>query len=416
MKADVIVLGAGIVGVSTALHLQSLGRSVVLVDRGPPGGGTSYGNAGLIERSSVVPYAFPRSLTTVLRYALNRSSDVRYHARDLLHVAPFLFRYWRQSSPRNLQIATRAMLPLIEASITEHDALIETSGAGDLVRADGWIAAFKSPHRLAAAVAEAAGLASYGLRRVVLNPTTFAELEPTVRTGAGGFCGAIHWLDPKTVADPGELTRRYARLFERRGGKLLVGDAASLAEASPGWSVTTEGGPVTAPDAVVALGPQSGSIFRRLGYKIPLGIKRGYHRHYTLPAGVSLNHAIVDEEAGYVLAPMRQGIRLTTGIEFAHADRPVDARQLEHAERLARQLLPLGEPVEATPWLGRRPCLPDMRPVIGAACRHKGLWFNFGHAHHGLTVGPASGRLLAELVTGRAPFVDPAPYRSDRFR
>jgi D-amino-acid dehydrogenase len=415
VKADVIVLGAGIVGVSTALHLQALGRSVALVDRGPPGGGTSYGNAGLIERSSVVPYAFPRSLTTVLRYALNRSSDVRYDLRDLLHVAPFLFRYWRQSSPRNLAVATRAMLPLIEASVAEHDELIAASGAGDLVRADGWIAAFKSPHRFEAAVAEAAGLSPYGLRTAILDPAAFAVLEPSVRTGAGGVCGAVHWLDPKTVTDPGELTRRYAGLFEARGGRILVGDAASLAGPAPRWSVTTEEGPVEAADVVLALGPQSAPLFRRLGYRIPLGIKRGYHRHYTLPEGVALHHAVVDEEAGYVLAPMRQGVRLTTGIEFAHADRPVDLRQLGHAERLARQILPLGEPVEATPWLGRRPCLPDMRPVIGAARRHAGLWFNFGHAHHGLTIGPASGRLLAELLTGRAPFVDPAPYSPDRF-
>lgn len=350
MKADVIVLGAGIVGVSTALHLQALGRSVALVDRGPPGGGTSYGNAGLIERSSVVPYAFPRSLTTVLRYALNRSSDVRYDLRDLLHVAPFLFRYWRQSSPRNLEVATRAMLPLIEASVAEHDKLIAASGASDLVRADGWIAAFKSPHRFDAAVAEAAGLSPYGLRTAILDPAAFAALEPSVRTGEGGVCGAVHWLDPKTVTDPGELTRRYAALFEARGGKILTGDAESLAGEAPRWSVTTQEGPLEASDVVLALGPQAGPIFQRFGYKIPLGIKRGYHRHYTLPEGVALHHAMVDEEAGYVLAPMRQGVRLTTGIEFAHADRPVDERQLGHAERLARQILPLGVPVEATPW------------------------------------------------------------------
>jgi D-amino-acid dehydrogenase len=330
-------------------------------------------------------------------------------------VAPFLFRYWRQSSPGNLVIATRAMLPLIEASVAEHDALIAASGAGDLVRADGWIAAFKSPQRLEAAVAEAARLSPYGLRLAVLDPAAFAALEPSIRTGTGGICGGIHWLDPKTVTDPGELTRRYAGLFEARGGRILVGDAASLSGAAPRWSVTTEEGPIEAVDVVLALGPQAGLIFRRLGYTIPLGIKRGYHRHYTLPAGAALHHAMVDEEAGYVLAPMRQGVRLTTGIEFAHADRPADIRQLAHAERLARQILPLGEPVEASPWLGRRPCLPDMRPVIGAAHRHAGLWFNFGHAHHGLTVGPASGRLLAELLTGNAPFVDPAPYRSDRF-
>ncbi|MCW4115903.1 FAD-binding oxidoreductase [Aurantimonas sp. MSK8Z-1] len=415
MKADVVVLGAGIVGVSTALHLQALGRDVALVDRGQPGEGTSYGNAGLIERSSVVPYAFPRSVTTLLRYALNRSSDVRYESRDLLGAVPFLLRYWRQSSPRNLRAATRAMLPLIEASVSEHEAFIEAAGAGDLVRADGWIAAYRTPRRFQAAIAETAALAPYGLRLALLDGAAVSALEPSMTTGEDGIHGAVHWLDPKTVRDPGELTKRYARLFERRGGRILVGDAATLAETSRSWSVESAHGEVRARDVVVALGPQAGLVFRRLGYRIPLGIKRGYHRHFALPEGVQLHHAMVDEEAGYVLAPMRQGVRLTTGIEFARADRPADARQIAHAERRARQLLPLGEPVESTPWLGRRPCLPDMRPVIGAAHRHGGLWFNFGHAHHGLTIGPASGRLVAELVTGSPPFVDPSPYRADRF-
>jgi D-amino-acid dehydrogenase len=415
MKFDVIVLGAGIIGVSTALHLQARGRSVVLVDRSAPGEGTSHGNAGLIERSSVVPYAFPRSLATLLRYALNRSSDVRYDLRDLRHFAPFLFRYWRQSTPRNLEIAARAMLPLIEASVFEHDALIEAAGAEDLVRANGWVAAFKTPKRFDAAVAEIEALTPHGLRSRVLDQSALAKLEPSIRTDSNGIFGAVHWLDPKTVTDPGELTKRYARLFEKRGGQSVVGDAASLREGGSGWAIETQEQELTAPDVVVALGPQSGLIFRRFGYSIPLGIKRGYHKHYTLPEGTALQHSVVDEEAGYVLAPMREGVRLTTGIEFASPDRLPGPQQIDRAERCARQLLDLGKEVEATPWLGLRPCLPDMRPVIGAAHRHKGLWFNFGHAHHGLTLGPASGRLLAELLTGTMLFVDPQPYRSDRF-
>ncbi|WP_312798083.1 FAD-binding oxidoreductase [Tianweitania sp.] len=415
MSSDVLVLGAGIVGVSTALHLQARGRSVVLIDRGRPGEGTSHGNAGLIERSSVVPYAFPRSLTTLMRYALNRSSDVRYDLRDFLHFAPFLFRYWRHSTPHNLEIATRAMLPLIEASVREHDALIEAAGAQDLVRAEGWIAAFRTPGRFEAAVAEVEALAHHGLRSAILDQSAFAALEPSVRTGANGISGAVHWLDPKTVTDPGELTKRYARLFEKRGGQIVVADAASLRQVGSTWAVATPDGEITAPDIVVALGPQSDLIFRRFGYAIPLGIKRGYHKHYTSPAGTALHHSVVDEEAGYVLAPMRQGVRLTTGIEFASPDRLPGAQQIDRAERCARQLLDLGKEVEATPWLGLRPCLPDMRPVIGGAHRHKGLWFNFGHAHHGLTLGPASGRLLAELLTEERPFVDPTPFRSGRF-
>ena len=415
MKPDLIVLGAGIVGVSAALNLQARGRSVLLVDRKGPGEGTSYGNAGLIERASVVPYAFPRELPALLRYALNRSTDVRYDPRFLPRIAPFLYRYFRHSSPRNLAIATRAMLPLIEASVSEHDRLIGPAGAEDLVRDGGWSSTYKTPARFEAAAREAAGLGAYGLNYEVLDAAGFAALEPAVRTGPGGVVGAIRWRDPKTVVDPGALTRRYAALFEQRGGEIATGDASSLSESGSGWSVDIDRGAVEAAEVVIALGPQSGTLLRRLGYRLPMAIKRGYHRNYALPEGTVLNHPFTDEESGYVLAPMRLGVRLTTGIEFADPDAPPNSIQITKDEALARRLLPLGEPREETPWLGLRPCLPDMRPVIGAAPRHRGLWFNFGHAHHGLTLGPASGRLLAELVTGERAFVDPTPYRYERF-
>ncbi len=214
------------------------------------------------------------------------------------------------------------------------------------------------------------------------------------------------------MTDPQGLVQAYAALFVSSGGRLVAGDAATLTETAGGWQIkAADGETITADDAVVALGPQADLVFRKAGYRIPLGIKRGYHRHYTQKDGAMPRLSVVDEESGYVLAPMRQGLRITTGIEFADPAAPANDIQIRRDEAQARRLLDLGPPVEATPWLGRRPCLPDMRPVIGAAHRHKGLWFNFGHAHHGLTLGPASGRLLAEMMTGEAPFVDPGPTR-----
>lgn len=134
-QQDVIVLGAGIVGVSTALHLQARGRSVLLIDKGEPGEGTSYGNAGLIERSSVIPYSFPQGLWNLLRYGMNRRSDVRYDPLYLPRIARWLFQYWRESSPERLKIATQAMLPLVEASVREHDFLVQQAGCAKLIRA-----------------------------------------------------------------------------------------------------------------------------------------------------------------------------------------------------------------------------------------------------------------------------------------
>ncbi|CAB3856033.1 D-amino acid dehydrogenase 1 [Achromobacter denitrificans] len=412
MKTDVVVLGAGIVGVSTALHLARRGRSVVLLDRRGPGEETSYGNAGLIERASVIPYAFPRDWRSLWRYARNDTPDVSYHPRFLPAVAPWLLRYWWHSAPRRLARAAEAMLPLIERCVAEHDALKDEAGISHLFRRNGWIDGARSEAGLARAVAEAEALAPYGLSYRVLDRQALAALEPSL---SARMAGAVHWLDPVNVSDPGAVTKGYADLFLRLGGVLERGDARSLRPEGKGWRAQGENGPIEARDAVVALGPWSPDVLRPLGYRLPMAVKRGYHQHFALEDGASLSHPVADIESGFVVTPMTLGVRLTTGAEFAARDAPPSPIQIQRTRALAGQLLPLGEAVEREPWMGCRPCMPDMRPVIGPAPRHPGLWLAFGHAHHGFTLGPVTGRLLASLITGEAPDVDPAPYRADRY-
>ncbi|MBR8300020.1 FAD-binding oxidoreductase [Burkholderia dolosa] len=413
MDFDVIVLGAGIVGVSSALHLQDRGLRVALVDRRGPGEETSHGNAGLIERSSVVPYAFPRRFGTLLRYARNRSVDLYWDYRALPAYAGWLARFWRESSPQRLAAAARDMLPLVAASVVEHDALLARTDAQPLVHDGGWIEAFRSPALFdAEARAQQRVADAHGLRMTVLDARALSEREPGI---GDAFCGAFHWQDPKTVSNPGGLTKAYARLFEREGGAFAHGDAMTLAQVRDGWQVVTDHGPIAARAAVVALGPWSDRVFAPLGYRIPLRVKRGYHMHYR-PTRTPLNVPVCDTEQGFVIAPMDGGrLRLTTGVEIALRDAPPTGVQLARAEPLARDAFGIGERLDAAPWLGMRSCTPDMRPVIGPAPRHRGLWFAFGHCHHGLTLGPVTGRLLAEMMTGAPTCIDPHPYRPARF-
>lgn len=410
--ADVLVLGAGIIGVSVALHLQKRGKSVVLIDRRAPGEETSYGNAGLIERASVIPYGFPREIATLLKYATNRSADVRFHWTFLPKVLPWLARFWLESSSRRLRRAAADMLPLIERSVTEHTALMSEAGVPHRARRTGWVEAYRSEKAFAAAKQAARALDTFGIRYDLLGPQELSAREPHL---TGHFAGAVHWLDPATVADPGGLVADYAALFTRRGGTIVRGDAAGLEAQAGRWSLVADGRRITAGEAVVTLGPWSDTIYKPLGYRIPLAVKRGYHVHIEPAGDAVLNHPVVDVERGYLLAPMTRGIRLTTGIEFAARDDAASPVQVDQTEPHARAIFPLGRRVEQTPWMGARPCLPDMRPIIGPAPRHKGLWFAFGHNHHGLTLGPATGRLLAEMMTGETPFADPAPYAMSRF-
>jgi D-amino-acid dehydrogenase len=252
----------------------------------------------------------------------------------------------------------------------------------------------------------------FGVNFAALDARAVADKEPHLN---GGLAGGLHWTDPGSVTDPHALTLAYAALFERLGGKVLTGDAGSFTAAGPGWRVTTEAGPLDAGEAVVALGPWSDLVFGRLGYRLPFAFKRGYHMHYAPAGNAVLNHTVLDLERGYLLAPMARGIRLTTGAEFALRDAPKTPVQLERAEPVAKTLFPLGPRLDPEPWMGARPCTPDMMPIIGRAPRHKNLWFAFGHAHHGLTIGPVTGRLVAEMMTGATPFTDPKPYRAHRF-
>jgi D-amino-acid dehydrogenase len=281
------------------------------------------------------------------------------------------------------------------------------------MRRTGYLRLFRTANELDIAVrADAEANAAFGVNYRPLADREIRELEPHLK---GSFAGAIFMPDPVSVDDPGAVGKAYAELFVQRGGRFLRGEARTLDAVASGWRVETSQGPVSARDAVIALGAWSSDVLARLGIHIPLFVKRGYHMHYRAQGNATLSRPVVDNEAGYAITATTRGIRLTTGAEFARRDAAPTPVQLGKVEPMARRLFPLAERVDPAPWLGPRPCLPDMLPVIGRSPRN-GLWLNFGHHHWGFTQGPVSGRLLAEIMTGDTPFTDPAPYRADRFR
>ena len=413
MKFDSIVLGAGMVGISCALHLQSRGRSVALLDRRGPAEETSFGNAGMIQREGVVPYMFPREWGTIFKYALNNTSEAYYQLSSLPSVAPWLFRYWRASTPEGEARSAKAMLPLVERCIPEHEPLIEAAGLQNLVTRNGYLRVFRTEAALDLARAKDEKVRqTYGIRSEQIDKKQLDAMEPHL---ADNLIGGLHFTDPVSIADPGALGRGYADLLLKRGGTFLEGEAKTLAEARGGWKIATRNGWAKAREVVVALGPWAGELMKAQGIRVPLGWKRGYHMHYRAEGNATLSRPVIDAERGYCLAPMTKGVRLTTGAEFASRDAPASPIQLSRAEAAARQIFPLGDHVDPQPWLGRRPCMPDMVPVIGPTPGKPGLWLAFGHHHLGFTLGPATGRLLAEMMTGETPYTDPAPYRVDRF-
>ena len=410
-RLDVIVLGAGIVGVSAAWHLLRRGRLVALLDRRGPGEETSYGNAGLVERSRFIPIAFPSSLRDLWRYATNRTSELRYDPKFLPRVLPWLWRLKRASNPALIEATARTLEPLLNRAVDEHDRLARAAGAEGFFRDTGWLKLYRTARGFAAEGLEFRLAREFGARFEILDAAAARELEPNL---APVFAKAVYWPESRSVSSPGRVTARYAARFAAEGGHVLEGDARSLARDGRGWRVDTRSGPVQAADAVVALGPWAPDVLEPLGLRAPLAVKRGYHRHFAPVGNAALARPVLDAENGYVVTPMERGIRLTTGIEFAARDAAPTPIQLDRAFAKARELFPLGEPRDEA-WLGRRPCFPDSLPVLGPAPGRPGLWLDVGHGHLGFTLGPVTGRLLAEMMTGAAPFADPTSYRFDRF-
>lgn len=413
MTQDTLVLGAGMVGVGVAYHLARRGRRVALMDRRAPGRETSYGNAGIIQREAVAPHAFPRDWSALWRVLGNRGVDVRYTPHGIAQAGRALWQYWRYSAPERYARLVPEYASLIALSVDAHAEMIEAAGAEALIRREGWLEVYRTSAALEARQVEARALAErYGLACDALDATALRAREPHLDAQA---LGAVHWRDPWTAADPGALVTAYARAFEAEGGECLRGDIRDIARHGEGWRVATAEGAFEARDLVLALGPWANEWLRALGYRLPLFVKRGYHMHYASREQASLHHWLLDAESGYLLSPMQAGIRLTTGAELAPRDAPAGHAQLEAAERVARGMFPLGERRETRPWKGARPCTPDMKPIIGPAPRHAGLWFALGHAHQGFTLGPATGQLLAAMMAGEVPAIDMTPFRAERF-
>ncbi len=418
MTADrsVAVIGAGFVGTSCALHLARKGWDVTLIDKGGPANGASFGPAGIIQREAVAPYAFPRSVSKILSVLMRRGIDIRYHATALPGVARGLAGYWWNSSPKRHARATRAYATLIEHSLTEHGQQIDWAGpvADDLIRRDGWYDLYRTPAGLAGGLAHAKeNHDGFGVPYEELSGDDVATLEPHLQER---FTGAIHWPDTWSVRDPGELVAAYAGAFVEAGGTLVTGDVTDIAKTGDRWVLSSNGTEIAATDkVVVATGAWTDKVAAKLGWKPPLFVKRGYHRHFKGEGNRPLNNWIADLETGFLIAPMKRGIRLTTGAELGKLDTPQTPIQITEAEKIARRMFPIGEAADAAPWMGGRPCTPDMLPVIGPSPDKDGIWYAFGHGHQGLTMGPATGRLIAEMMGGKTPFVDPAPFRPSRF-
>ena len=278
-----------------------------------------------------------------MRIALKRAPEANYHLTFLPKVAPWLAAFHAASRPERLVETAELMRPFFARAIPEHEALVAEAGAERYIRRNGWLKLYRGDKSFAAQARERDMAAQLGIANVALDGDAARALEPSL---APVFKHAVHWTGAMSVSNPLALTRAYAARFAALGGIALQGDARSLHRAEPHWRVDTASGPLDASDVVIALGPWAPDLLDPLGIRLPLAVKRGYHRHFRARGNAALSRPILDAENGYCLAPMEQGIRLTTGAEFAARDAAPTPVQFGRLLPAAQELFPLGEPVE----------------------------------------------------------------------
>lgn len=407
---DVVVLGAGIVGVSTAYAIRERGLFVTLVDRKGPGEETSYGNTGILSSGSILPLNKPALFSALPSYLTNQNAALRWNPAWTIRNLDWVLRFLANATEARVKPRAIALHGLIGASLKLHRDWIVKAGAPERIRETGWLKAWRSD-AVAAAKAEHDFLAEYGIKSELLDRQAISALEPNILPAYK--VGLLH-SQTASVDSPGNVTKAYARMFEGHGGTLRRSEIRALRPDGEGWRVMLGDGHIRARHVVVALGPWSPDILRPLGYRVPMAFERGYHQEFTPNPARGMRRPIHDAEGSFLMTPMENGVRVTTGVELTDRDAPSSFAQLEQVVPLARGIAEFGNAV-AEPWRGARPTLPDSLPMIGPAPRHSGLWCAFGSQHIGFTTGPATGAAIAAMIAQDKPPFDASAFSPSRY-
>jgi D-amino-acid dehydrogenase len=409
-QTDVAVLGAGIVGVSAAIAARRRGFSVTLIDRREPGSETSYGNAGILSSGSIMPLNKPSVWSALPGYLANTSAALRWDPLWVMRNLDWVARFLANAMPSQTLPRAKALHGLIGASLKLHRAWIVEAGAGQRIRETGWLKAWRS-EATETSRQEQAFLAEFEIESQLLDRQGISALEPNILPVYK--TGLLH-TQTASVDSPGAVVKAYARMLSGAGGDVRQSDIKAIEPSPDGWRVVLSDGAISARDVVIALGPWSADLLRPLGYRVPLAVERGYHREFTPNPARSLLRPIHDADGSFLMSPMENGIRVTSGVELTDRDAPSSFAQLDMVVPMARSVVEFGAAV-GEPWRGARPTLPDSLPMIGPAPRHPGLWMAFGNQHIGFTTGPATGDAIAAMIGGEKPSFDAAAFAPSRY-
>ncbi|MGO4286034.1 NAD(P)/FAD-dependent oxidoreductase [Bosea sp. TAB14] len=409
---DVIVIGAGVVGLSAAIAAQGRGLSVVVLDREGPAAGASAGNAGAFAFTDILPLASPGILRKAPQWLLDPLGPLSVPPAYALRIAPWMFRFWRACAPARVAHSTAAQTALMDLSKAELEAFLRESGTLDMLRKDGNLQVYEGEAELKASLPGWRAREAHGIEFHHLDAAGMADIQPGLapRFSHGTFTPG--WY---SIADPKLYTLALAEHFQRKGGTIERLDVVALAPQGDGIELRArDGASRQAAKVVLAAGAFSHRIARSLGERIPLETERGYNT--TLPSGAfDLRTQITFGGHGFVVSRLSTGIRVGGAVELGGLDLPPNFRRSEAMLAKARTFLPGLNPEGGVQWMGFRPSLPDSLPAIGRARASARVIYAFGHGHLGLTQSAGTARLVADLLTDRPTAVDITPFSPQRF-
>jgi len=408
------VVGAGIVGLCCAYHLNRAGLDVVLIDRDPEGDRTSFGNAGAVAVAEILPLPSPGIARKVPGFLFDPLGPLSIRFRYLPWLVPYLRHFLAASRPERFRAGTAAMAALLASALDDHEALLQTIAMSSSLNRKGGLFVYRS------AQGRAADEPGWQLRREVglhaepLDRRQIEEMEPSL--GPEAHCGYVtddwaHYDDPKALCS-GLLAH-----LRQTGVEVIAAEIARIDfdGGRPAALVPRQDERIAFDNVVIAAGAWSHHLSRELGDPFPLETERGYNT--TLPnPGVSVSTMTTFAEDQFVMTPMAMGLRIGGAVEFAGLDATPNYRRSKALLKLARRYLPGLNTEGGSEWMGHRPSTPDSLPVIGRSPGHANVIYAFGHGHLGLTGSATTGRIVAELAAGREPGLDLAPFRVSRFR
>jgi len=410
----VVIIGAGIVGMSCALSLQRAGRAVVVVDHRPPGHGASFGHAGGIAVTWVSPQGLPGLIKRLPGWLIDPLGPVAVRWPYLPRLVPWFLHLRRHSDSAGVRRIGDALASLMTHAWPAWARMLQDVGGGlqELVRHDGALTVYRERSRLDDDRLVWDMRRERGFAVEIVDDEDLRSREPSLATDftVGVFEPQAKWCeDPMAV-----MEGIWARMVVN-GGSLVSAEASGFrTDGDRVRSIQTSSGAIDVGEVVIAAGAWSHRQAAYLGQRLPLESERGYHVDIPVP-GIELRQILSLAPHKMVATPMRSGIRLSGTAEFAGIDSKPDYRRARALVDHARRALPGLKFADASEWAGNRPILPDSLPVIGRDPRFRNVVHAYGHSHIGFTLGPVTGDLVASMITGQGPVVDLEPFRVDRF-